>query len=285
MYASGIADVLPDGMRVAELHHPKEIGDDYLAMWSEFVELQPKPWETEDFTRTAYLLGRLAARRRLGAGVNDRLPERCWDMSHGGALRYYANGRIRGALAELRDGNVWRHPVLADALALDPTLPDDLLALGDQLDAIMDRLDTLPQTFAHGDASPQNLLIPAADRSQRIVIDWGFGNPLPIGFDLGQLLIGLAHAGELGVSKLAEVDAAILPAYLEGLADENYDFDPDEVRFGYIGSMTVRSAFTAIPFEMLDAGAAPTMFADRLRLTRVLVDMAQSNPWIGIGSD
>ena len=33
--------------------------------------------------------------------------------------------------------------------------------------SLLDRLDQLPQTYAHGDASPQNLLIPSGDRTTR----------------------------------------------------------------------------------------------------------------------
>lgn len=56
--------------------------------------------------------------------------------------------------------------------------------------------DRLPQTYAHGDASPQNLLLAANEPGTVIVIDWGFGSLVPIGFDLGQLVVGLAHAGK-----------------------------------------------------------------------------------------
>ncbi|KAA0024687.1 hypothetical protein [Antrihabitans cavernicola] len=110
------------------------------------------------------------------------------------------------------------------------------------------------------------------------MIDWGFGTLLPVGFDLGQLLIGLAHAGELDPDRIADIDAVILPAYLDGVNDEGYDVDPTAVRFGYIGGMTVRSAVCALPIELLDNPDDSTLdlMPERLRLTRVLVDMAQS---------
>ena len=139
-------------------------------------------------------------------------------------------------------------------------------------------LDELPQTYAHGDASPQNLLLPAAEPGTIAVIDWGFGTLLPVGFDLGQLLVGLAHAGLTDVSELPAIDAAIFPAYLDGLAAEDYKVDPAQVRAGYVGGLAARSALCAIPVEKL--GQAPTaelteLFADRLKLTRLMVDMAR----------
>jgi aminoglycoside phosphotransferase (APT) family kinase protein len=94
----------------------------------------------------------------------------------------------------------------------------DLLRLADRIDEWLDALDAQPQTLAHGDASPQNLLVPIDEPDTFVIIDWGFGSPLAVGFDLGQLLIGLVQAGEADARDLGSVHAAILPAYLEGLS-------------------------------------------------------------------
>lgn len=282
MAQSGIAGVLPDGMRMPVLHQAKFLDDDYLGIWWEFVEVDPMPWTTPDFARTAYLLGQLAARRQSGATVNDRLPAACHDVSLGSALRYYTISRvIRMELPVVSDPGFWQSELMARAVADigDVELRGDMLALGERVPAILDRLDQLPQTFAHGDASPQNLLIPAADRAQRIVIDWGFGTLLPIGFDLGQLLVGLAHAGEVDPDELDAIRDAIVPAYLEGLADEGYQADPADVQYGFIGSLVTRSALCSLPSELVGqpiSAANLALMKNRLRLTRVLVDMAQS---------
>ena len=161
----------------------------------------------------------------------------------------------------------------------DPALPEDMRALADRLPKILDLLADLPQTHAHGDASPQNLLRPAGEAGALVVIDWGFGDLLPIGFDLGQLLVGLAHAGETDPDELPAIDAAIMPGYLDGLAGEGYDVHPRLVRIGYLGGLAVRSAPCALPFEQLSEHAPSDellgLFANRLRLTRVMVDLAK----------
>jgi hypothetical protein len=143
-------------------------------------------------------------------------------------------------------------------------------------------LDALPQTHAHGDASPQNLLRPRGESGTLVVIDWAFGDVQPVGFDLGQLLVGLAHAGQTEPGELAAIDAAIFPAYLDGLADEDYEVDPGLVRLGYLGSLAVRSALCAIPLELLSGSEAASpadqlqaLFVSRLRLTRVMLDLAK----------
>ncbi len=282
MHESGIGDVLPRGMRTPRLHHVKQAGPDHIALWWEYVDQRPGRWQLADYALAARLLGRLAARRREGAEVNRLLPPVARDRPPGGSsLRYYTERRVQMfAIPALRDGQFWNHPVMSAALsrAADAGLPSDMLALAGRVPRILDMLDDLPQTHAHGDASPQNLLLPAAEPGTVVVIDWGFGSLLPVGFDLGQLLVGLAHAGETDPSDLAAIHEAIFPAYLAGLAAENYDAAPADVRAGYIGGLATRSALCALPLELLAGPAVPEqaqeLMVRRLRLTRIMLDLA-----------
>jgi Phosphotransferase enzyme family len=285
MYEAGIADALPPGLRVPILHTAKQWGSDHVALWLEYVDQEPDPWQLSDFSRAAYLLGRMAALRRDGAAVNANLPDICRVGMPGRSLRFYASTRIfRAVQPALLDGAFWRHPVVAAAFtrAGDPRLPAEMSALAERVPSILDMLDALAQTHAHGHASPQNLLRPRAEPGALVVIDWGFGDMQPIGFDLGQLLVGLAHAGETDPGELAAIDAAIFTAYLDGLADEDYEIDSWLVRLGYLGGLAVRSALCAIPLELLSAPEAlaspadqlQALFVSRLRLTRVMLDLA-----------
>src|SRR5580704_2722149 len=280
IHQSGIGSVLPDRMRTPQLHHVSRPDADHVSLWWEFVRERADPWTLADYRLAARLLGQLAARRRAGAQVNEALPAVARNAHDGGsALRFYASRRVFGGmLPVLQSGQVWQHPVLQEALRLvgDQRLPADMVALGARLPQVLDMLDDLPQTYAHGDASPQNLLLPAGEPGTIVVIDWGFGTLLPVGFDLGQLLVGLAHAGKSAPSALPDIDAAIFPAYLEGLAAEDYRAVPAQVRLGYLGSLAARSALSALPLELLSrppAQDAETEFLHRLRLTRALISM------------
>jgi len=91
--------------------------------------------------------------------------------------------------------------------------------------------------------------------------------------------VGLAGAGLSDPDDLPAIDAEIYPAYLDGLAAEDYKADPAQVRAGYIGSLAARSALCAIPADQL--AGQPTsdevlaMLVERLRLTRAMVDLAR----------
>lgn len=287
-HQSGIAGLLPDGLRVPVLYDAVPIGDDRVALWMEDVRLCDEPWGLDRFVRAAHALGRLAARRRSDRGEPFR-PEDPLARQPGVALRFYTMGRVvHGAIEPLAQDALWAHPALAGALlaADDQDLRQDFMAVAARIPALLDHLDTLPQTYAHGDASPQNLLVPANDPDTFVVIDWGFDSPQAIGFDLGQLLIGLVHAGETTVADLPAIHAAILPAYLDGVRIEGMDVADADVHDGYVGSLVVRATFTALPIELLsapprlgdEAAAFHHLWLERVRLTRYLLDLADTVP-------
>ena len=66
----------------------------------------------------------------------------------------------------------------------------DLDQLAGRVPAILDVLESLPQLVVHGDASPQNLLVPTDGSAKFVIIDWTLGGPAAVGDDLGQLLVG-----------------------------------------------------------------------------------------------
>ncbi|HZX07647.1 phosphotransferase [Kribbella sp.] len=275
VHRSDIARLLPEGMRLPTAYRIDVYEDDRATLWMENVVQERGPWPIDRFERAAYLLGRLSARRQPHL-VEPLLP-RDHVTTPGIGLRFYAEGRIKQtALPALADAQTWRHPLLSAAVCNlgDHALRDDLRRLGEQVPAVLDALDALPQCYQHGDASPQNLLVPHDSPDEFVVIDWGFDCPQAVGFDLGQLLVGLAHAGELSTEALPAVHKVILKAFLEGLAADGMHVDEEQVLYGYLGSLLIRAAFTALPLELFGkADASLELFEQRVRLTRVLVNL------------
>ncbi|WP_433161438.1 phosphotransferase [Kribbella sp. CA-247076] len=280
VHRSGLGDLLPDGMRLPTAYRIDLYDDDRGTIWMENVIQEPGPWPIERFERAAYLLGRLSARRQPHL-VEPLLPRGECNQP-GYALRNYTNGRVTmNALPALADPETWRHPMLAAAVCHlgDHRLRDDLLALAERLPAVLDGLDALPQCYQHGDASPQNLLVPRDTPDEFVVIDWGFDCPQAVGFDLGQLLVGLAHAGELSPEALPVVHKTIVKGFLSGLAEDGMAATKEQVLYGYLGSLLARATFTALPLEQLtqpggEAGQA--LFEERVLLTRALVNLVST---------
>jgi hypothetical protein len=279
-YTGPLRDQLPPGMRLPRLYAVDELGPGRAAMWLEDVD-QPGDltWDAARFARAAHLLGRMSARRRYGE-VAPILAAATRFTEPNSALRYLVEGRIRSIFAPaIADDELWAHPVVTAALAVarDPALVADLRGWTTRIDQLLAYCDTLPMTYAHGDASPQNLLVPAEDPDSFVAIDFGLHCPLPVGHDLGQLLVGLCHAGSLPTDRLAETSSIILAAHAEGLAAEGHRATIDHIRGGYLAGLVLRSAFSAIPLETL--GQPPTdqvieLWVERLRMTRTLLDLA-----------
>jgi hypothetical protein len=270
----GFADRLPAGMRLPRLYRLADLGDDRLAVWMEDIRTLDDAWDLARFARAARALGGLAGRR------SDPALLAASGLPPGAGLRYYAQSRVElASLPLLAQDEVWAHPLLAGAV--DTRLREDLQILGARVPELLDRLDTLPQALPHGDASSQNLLVPAEDPDGFVAIDVSFQTPHAVGFDLGQLLVGLVHAGQLPATALPGIHPALAPAFTEGLHAAGGRAGLDEVAWGYEASLAVRAGLTSLPFERLGEPPTPELaaiFRERAALTRFIVDLGLALP-------
>jgi hypothetical protein len=256
-----LTDRLPDGLRVPKLYRLADLGPDRIAVWMEDIDADPGPWPASRFARAAELLGELAGNRSdpaLWAGTG-RPP------SYG--LQRYVDGPVRNAIRIVADDATWHHPALAAHGDMQP----DLLDLADRIPALLDLACSAPQALPHGDASPQNLLVPRGEPDTFVAIDIAFQTPHAIGFDLAQLLVGLAHAGQLPPTALPAIDAGLVPSFEAGSRKSPRPASPHDIETGYLTALALRSGFTSLPLHELDT-AEPALIADRCALTRFILD-------------
>lgn len=263
LWDDAVTATLPEGLRPPTLHHLVELPDDRAVLWMEDVAEAGTPWDLERFARAARLLGRWNAR-----STSPEVLAAC-PLPPGYALRKYAEESVpaRG-LGPLADDALWQHPWLAAHADLRARLRE----LGARIPAWLDRLDTLPQAMPHGDASPQNLLVPADRPDCFVVIDISFRSPHALGFDLGQLVVGLVHAGLMPASDLPAVTDAVAPAYLAGLADEGVVGVDAQVHEAFATTTMLRSGFDGLLWDLLGPADPATRhaFDERLALSRFL---------------
>ncbi len=260
---------LPAGMRTPRVFRIDDLGDDRVALWVEYVDVADVEWDRARFARAARLLGRWAARTAAAP------PARPAGAMTGSGLRLMAAGPLaRNVFPQLREDGVWSHPLVA--AAADPALRQDLIALADRVPAMLDRLDALPGATGHGDACPQNLLVPDDSPETFVAIDISWQQPEALGFDLGQLLVGRAHSGDLPAAALPELHDIMLTAHLRGLREEGCAADPAQVRYGFDAALVIRSGFTALPLDQLAQPPTPALRAEvarRVALTRYIADV------------
>ncbi|MBZ5740411.1 phosphotransferase [Nocardioides mangrovi] len=271
-YRSDLATRLPAGLGMPRAFHVADLDDTSAVVWLEDLATLPVRWDVPRYRTAAHLLGRLAASRDVaplaGLGGLD------WTVAT------YLQGRVRMQVVPMvRDPATWRHPLIAAAFPVD--LQERLLAAVDRLDELGAELCALPTLTGHGDACPNNLLA-VVGRDDIVLIDFGFWNPLPVGFDLGQLLVGDVQIGrrrapELG--GLAALDDHLVAAYVDGLRDEGVDLPADLVRRAHALQLFVFTGMSAFPWEHLGAPVTDellTLAGDRAALTTYSLDLLEA---------
>lgn len=275
IYRSNLADALPVGLRLPRVVAVIDLDDESAAIWLEAVDIEPVVWDVSRHVRAAGLLGRLAASPRVAplsvAVLNPR------------TVRDYVNGRVAHVLTPaLLGDDLWQHPIVAGAF--DAGLRGRIMhALADLPDHLAE-LECVPLVTSHGDACTRNLLVNPGQEGFTL-IDFGFWGRMPVGHDLGQLLLGEVQMGERPASQLPELEAACLPAYVEGLRAEGLSLPIALVRRAHALLMLIFSGISAVPFEFL--GGPPTAERQRIALERAgsarfildLVDDTEPIPW------
>ncbi len=265
LYRSDLRDRLPAGLIIPRAFGVHDLDDDATAIWLELVPGRPVPWDLDRHRRAAYLLGRLAASPSV-APLATRVPQ-------GSTARGYADVWLaHNVIPDLRDDDFWRRPLVAGAF--DADLRARMLAAVDALPRLLDELDSFPLATAHGDACTRNLL--GTGDAEFTMIDFGFWGTDPVGFDLGQLLLGEVHNGERPARTLPDLERACVPAYVDGLRDEGSAVTFEQVQRCHALLLTIYYAIPAMPFEHRAASPTPALHrlhAERAAATRFVLDL------------
>jgi hypothetical protein len=271
IYRSDLAERLPAGLAVPRAIAVRDLDERSAAVWLEKVPAVARVWTVEHLARAAYLLGRLAASAAVRELATIGEQERDWPV------RSYVEGRLAvQVLPMLGDDGLWQHPLIAGAF--DEDLRKRLLAAAERVPAYLGEIEQIPLGTAHGDACTNNLLT-TADSDNLVLIDFGFWGTKPFGFDLSQLLLGEVQLGRRPADQLAEMEAALMPAYLEGLRDEGCDVDPVLVRRAHALCMLIYSGLSAFPIEHLamePTGDLHRIAAERAATAAFILDLVDA---------
>ena len=266
VYRSDLADRLPDGLTVPRALGVFDVDATACSIWLEEVPTRPATWDTRRHERAAYLLGRLSGSPALAplAGLRDVE----W------SLQTYASGRLDAQVVPiLMSDEVWQHPLCA---AFDDDLRTRLRAAAADSTALAAEADALPRLLSHGDACPNNLLA-GEHGDEFVMIDFGFWGGAPVGFDLSQLLVGDVQIGRRGADGLAELDEAIVAAYVEGLRAEGCEVPEAQVRRGHALCLLLMTGLSTVPFDLFEGPVNDETLriaADRAEIARYSLDLA-----------
>ena len=96
-----------------------------------------------------------------------------------------------------------------------------------------------------------------------MMIDFGFWGGAPVGFDLSQLLVGDVQIGKRGADDLAELDEAIVTAYVAGLRAEGCEIPEEQVRRGHALCLLIMTGLSTVPFDLFEGPIDARDDADR----------------------
>ena len=269
VYRSDLGDLLPDGLSMPRAAAVVDIDDLSGAIWMEAVPERPQDWDDDRFARAALLLGRLSGSPKVAplAQIDD----------HAWTVHDYLHGRLAHQVVPMvLDDGIWRHPLVAGAFPAE--LRDRMTAALDELPAWVDELAAAPHVPGHGDACPNNLLAGEHD-DDFVLIDFGFWKPLPLGFDLGQLLLGDVQLGRRSADGLRALDERIVAAYADGLRAEGTVIDVECVDRWHALQMAVFTGVSALPFEHLEGeptAELAAIAAGRAAITTYCLDRVEA---------
>jgi hypothetical protein len=243
-YRDGVVDVYEPAGIVAPPVVAASYREETIVLLLDFVDGRPgEEWSVADYGRAARALGR--AQGRLLAGAPS--PGHPW-LSTGFLRRYSSDKPVDWTLLD-RD-EAWSQPLVRR------NFPPELRAEAAWLHATRARLyaiaDALPRVLSHLDFWTKNLILRRDGRL--VLLDWAFAGDGAVGEDVGNLVPDAAFDHFVAAESLPALEATVLAAYTEGLAESGWAGDPRLAELGMCASAVKYDWLTP---AMLAAASAP----------------------------
>jgi len=108
-------------------------------------------------------------------------------------------------------------------------------------EALLEKVEDLPQTFCHFDAIRRNLIrCDGLGGSRTIFLDWEWAGIGALGEDLAPLVAGSLCMGDAAAASGRRLDAVAFTAYIDGLVEAGWRGDAAEVRLAYCAASALR---------------------------------------------
>ncbi len=129
-------------------------------------------------------------------------------------------------------------------------------------------LARLPQTLCHHDTARSNLIARRRDdgATDIVAIDWESTRPGAVGAEIATLVSANLRKGDFPADRAAELDTAVVEAYLAGLRDAGWSGDPRMARLGYAMSLALRCWFVRDTLRNITDSDARPVFGRALHV-------------------
>ncbi len=257
-YGSGLLD-LAGGLRVPRAYEIDLAEDGHVALWLEHIPAtDDQQWPLEMYATAAHALGRFNGTFLVGP-----LPAHPWLVTDW-AARQSEPLDMAIALADIaRQASDDR----ARRALGDDAGERAARMLEDQPRFIAD-LARLPQTLCHHDTARSNLIARRRDdgATDIVAIDWESTGPGAVGAEIATLVSASLRKGDFPADRAAELDTAVVEAYLAGLRDAGWSGDPRIARLGYAMSLALRCWFVRDTLRNITDSDARPVFGRALHV-------------------
>lgn len=245
LYASGLLDALPPGLRAPRSFGTTWRGAREAWLWLEDVAAPTAAgWPPARFGRAARLLGRWQGAYAAGALP---LPDAPWLSA--GWLRAWVPPRP-ATPDPATDPASWRGPLLDAA----PTwLPGAVAALWAERDALLAAVGALPRCLCHRDLWASNLLAAPDDGADGAIaiIDWSQAGVGVLGEDPANLVFDSAWMCAAPHGDLSTSIPLVIDEYCAGLREAGWRGDEGAIRAGYAALGALRFGLLADNVRLL----------------------------------
>ncbi len=253
-YRSGFFKELQHGLRAADCYAVTENEGDITWLWLEDLSgLKPAPWTAEDFLAAMYHVGQFN-----GEWPESRPHSYVWIPTDGStnqpkALLKFWESRYADMVGGMQEPPVRPY---AERVGIDR-----IAGLWPKAQSVVGAIESLPRSIAHNDMYVRNMFA-TQDRRITYAFDWA---------SLGYSATGADGGGTAGASLTWSHEEAMLvggiepqmfEAYVEGLRSVGWDGSRDDVRLGYLATVT-----------MYVAGLVPCLY-------HVGLDGPQADRWL-----
>lgn len=248
LYASDLADRLPEGLTMARGLRVDEREEQTAALWIEAVDCDPLAWTHDDTVRAARALGRLSGSPRVAPLAAIDPPP--WHIEN------FVAGRLaHTVLPGLYDDATWWRPAVAERFA---GLRGPLEAVARLTRRCVPQQPPAPRGRPRLHPDRLRLLAPAA----------GGLRPSPSSWSATSRSAGRTRP---------TCPSAPLPAweaYAPGLADEGLEVPEEQVRRGHAVSLMLFNGLPSLPAEVLpDEDAFEHWVRQRAGIARYALDV------------
>jgi hypothetical protein len=199
-------------------------------LWLEDIASpRPETWRDQDYARAARSLGQFGA-----AYLRERLlPRRAWLSDRMLRKECASFGPYLGDLPATLD-----HPLVRQVCPARQATR--LERLWTAREALLRKVEDLPQTFCHLDAIRRNLHRREGTGAGTVAFDWEWAGIGAVGEDLAPLVAGSLCMGDAAAADGRRLDAVAFSGYIDGLRAGGWRGDPAQVRLAYCAASALR---------------------------------------------